>query len=125
MASASWPLLVGIASLVGVDTFLGPPRLPQPVQIQRSVLGVSDYVIGVAVLDPRLAGMSAARPPEGARSVAVKAKDSPMNAALAPHDLAPALRPRAAHGSLVLDALTQPAIAKRGRTAPRRSRSKT
>jgi phage tail-like protein len=104
VASASWPLLVGIASLVGVDTFLGPPRLPQPVQVQRSVLGLSDYVIGAAVLDPRLAG---------------------LNAALAPHDLAPAQRPRAARGSLVLGARTQPAIAKRGRAAPRRSRSKT
>jgi len=60
---ATWPLLVGIASLLGVDTYLGPPRLPQPVQVERSVLGVCDFVIGAAVLDPRLAGMNAALAP--------------------------------------------------------------
>jgi len=56
VVAASWPLLVGIASLIGVDTYLGPPRLPRPVQVQRSLLGISDYLIGVAALDPRLAG---------------------------------------------------------------------
>ncbi|EHR71168.1 phage tail protein [Burkholderiales bacterium JOSHI_001] len=53
---ASWPLLVGVSSLVGVDTYLGPPRLPQPVQVQRSVLGLGDRLVGAALLDPRLAG---------------------------------------------------------------------
>ena len=104
--SASWPLLVGIASLVGVDTFLGPPRLPQPVQVERSVLGISDYVIGSAALDPRLAG---------------------MNAALAPATT-PALRTRAARGAgPVLDARPTHAHVPtpRGRPAPRRTRSKT
>ena len=106
VTSASWPLLVGIASLVGVDTFLGPPRLPQPVQVEQSVLGMSDYVIADAVLDPRLAGMSAALAP------------SP--------DLAPALRMRASRGgTLVLDARPTPAPVKRGRAAARRTRSKT
>ncbi|MDA8128542.1 MAG: phage tail protein [Betaproteobacteria bacterium] len=56
VVAASWPLLVGIASLIGVDTYLGPPRLPRPVQVERSFLGISDYLIGVAALDPRLAG---------------------------------------------------------------------
>lgn len=59
VASASWPLLVGIASLVGVDTYLGPPRLPRPVQVERSALGLGDYLIAAAVLDPRLAGTPA------------------------------------------------------------------
>ena len=102
--AATWPLLVGIASLVGVDTFLGPPRLPQPAQVQRSVLGVSDYVIADAVLDPRLAGMNAALAP--------------------PPALAHATRTRAARG-LVLAATSQPATAHRGRPAKRRPRSKT
>ncbi|KQU77061.1 MULTISPECIES: phage tail protein [unclassified Rhizobacter] len=56
VAVASWPLLVGVSSLVGVDTFLGPPRTPQPVRVQRSSLGNGDQTIGRAVLDPRLAG---------------------------------------------------------------------
>ncbi|KQP37380.1 phage tail protein [Pseudorhodoferax sp. Leaf274] len=67
VAQASWPLLVGIASLVGVDTYLGPPRLPRPVQVQRSGLGLGDYLVSAAVLDPRLAGApaaTAAAPPE-------------------------------------------------------------
>jgi hypothetical protein len=64
VAQASWPLLVGIASLVGVDTYLGPPRLPRPVQVQASGLGLGDYLISAAVLDPRLAGAPATAAPE-------------------------------------------------------------
>jgi phage tail-like protein len=65
VATATWPLLVGIASLVGVDTYLGPPRLPRPVQVQRSALGGGDFLIGAVALDPRLAGAPAAlAPPE-------------------------------------------------------------
>ena len=56
VVAASWPLLVGISSLVGVDTYLGPPRKPRPVQLQRSVIGLGDRLIGAAVLDPRLSG---------------------------------------------------------------------
>ena len=59
VASATWPLLVGVASLVGVDTYLAPPRVPQPVQVQRSVLGLGDRLIGPGVLDPRLSGTPA------------------------------------------------------------------
>ncbi|WP_460890869.1 phage tail protein, partial [Ramlibacter alkalitolerans] len=39
VAAATWPLLVGIASLVGVDTYLGTARVARPVQVQRSALG--------------------------------------------------------------------------------------
>jgi phage tail-like protein len=59
VAAATWPLLVGVASLVGVDTYLGPPRTPRPVQVQRSVLGLGDRLIGPVVLDPRLSGVPA------------------------------------------------------------------
>ena len=58
VAAASWPLLVGIASLVGVDTYLAAPRLPRPVQVERSILGMGDFVMGQPVLDPRLAGQN-------------------------------------------------------------------
>ena len=60
---ATWPLMVGIAALVGVDTYLGPPRLPRPVQVERSGLGLGDYLIGAAVLDPRLSGAPPMDPP--------------------------------------------------------------
>ena len=63
MAAASWPLLVGIASLVGVDTYLGPQRPTRPVQVQRSALGGGDFLVGVAALDPRLSGAPAAMAP--------------------------------------------------------------
>jgi phage tail-like protein len=56
VVAATWPLLVGISSLVGVDTYLGPARKPRPVQLQRSVMGLGDRLIGAAVLDPRLSG---------------------------------------------------------------------
>lgn len=64
VAVASWPLLVGIASLVGVDTWLGPPRERAPARADVSSLGDGDYVLGVGSLDPRLSG-GAAAPPAG------------------------------------------------------------
>lgn len=60
VSAATWPLLVGVASLVGVDTYLGPARPPRPARVQRSVLGMGDYVLGEALLDPRLAGATPA-----------------------------------------------------------------
>jgi phage tail-like protein len=57
---ASWPLLVGIASLVGVDTWLGPARPLQPARADHSTLGRGDRVLGVGSLDPRLSGAASA-----------------------------------------------------------------
>lgn len=56
VAAATWPLMVGVASLVGVDTYLGPKRPRQPARVQRSVLGAGDHLSGPALLDPRLSG---------------------------------------------------------------------
>jgi len=56
VVGATWPLLVGIASLVGVDTYLGPPRRPRPAQVDGSSIGLGDRLAGAGVLDPRLAG---------------------------------------------------------------------
>jgi hypothetical protein len=65
--TATWPFLVGIASLVGVDTYLGPPRQPRPARVSVSSLG-QDFVLGPVSLDPRTAG--AALPPRTGLPVA-------------------------------------------------------
>jgi hypothetical protein len=70
--TATWPFLVGIASLVGVDTYLGPPLTPQPARAGVSNLG-QDFVIGPVSLDPRMAG--AASPPPSQLPVADAGQD--------------------------------------------------
>lgn len=52
----SSPLLVGIASLVGVDTYLGPTRERTPVRVDESLVGARDFLLRAPSLDPRLAG---------------------------------------------------------------------
>lgn len=59
---ATWPLMVGVFSLVGVDTYLGPPQIPRQVQLDRSGLGLGDYLIGPAALDPRMRGAATPSP---------------------------------------------------------------
>lgn len=60
VVTASWPFMVGVASLVGVDTYLARAVPPRPVRVQRSVLGLGDYVLGPTTLDARLRGEAAA-----------------------------------------------------------------
>ncbi len=60
--TATWPLLVGVASLVGVDTYLGPPRLPRPARLDASGLGQGDYLLGPVSVDPRLSGAAVPAP---------------------------------------------------------------
>lgn len=55
-AFASYPLLVGLASLVGVDTYLHPGRPPAAVQVNRSRIGLNDLIQRPASLDPRIEG---------------------------------------------------------------------
>ena len=73
VVTATWPFLVGIASLVGVDTYLGPPQVPQPARVGVSSLG-QDFVLGPVALDPRMTG--AAAPPPSAMPVADAGADS-------------------------------------------------
>ncbi len=59
VVEATYPLLVGVAALIGVDTYLSPPAAPGAVELNRSTLGVQDVIRRLASLDPRLGGGSA------------------------------------------------------------------
>ena len=53
VVKASYPLLVGVASLVGIDTYLTAKAGPQAARVDLSPLG-RDFVLSPASLDPRL-----------------------------------------------------------------------
>jgi hypothetical protein len=61
VVTATWPLMVGVASLVGVDSYLGPRPDRRPARVEHSAAG-RDYVIGPSALDPRMAGASRTAP---------------------------------------------------------------
>jgi phage tail-like protein len=63
--AAPAPLMVGVSSLIGVDTYLATKRGTTPVRVDRSRIGVRDHLVSPASLDPRLEGGSAhvAAPP--------------------------------------------------------------
>ncbi|HEX4947619.1 MAG TPA: phage tail protein [Blastocatellia bacterium] len=63
----AWPLLVSVASLVGVDTYLANKPKPQAVRIGTTRLGRRDFVQSPASLDPRL---ERGRAPLAARPIA-------------------------------------------------------
>jgi len=58
----SAPLLAGITSLVGVDTYLTARPVPRPARVNRSYVGRGDYVMGPATFDPRLEGIGSGLP---------------------------------------------------------------
>ena len=54
LLSVSKPLLVGLSSLVGVDTYLRRRPPGRPVRTGSSRIGRRDYIQGIGSLDPRL-----------------------------------------------------------------------
>lgn len=68
VVTASEPFLVGAASLVGVDTYLGPGEPVRPVRVGRSRLGRRDVLVHSPSLDPRLDSVVAVEPPPAATS---------------------------------------------------------
>jgi phage tail-like protein len=72
VVTARYPFLLGVASLVGVDTFLAPPAAPVPVRLEQSRIGAGDRVMQPPSLDPRLGGGSPTEAPvEFARPLAL------------------------------------------------------
>jgi phage tail-like protein len=66
--TAGFTFMIGLASLVGVDTFIGPGEERQPVRVNQSNIGERDFIFRPPSLDPRLEGGS--EPPELQRPVA-------------------------------------------------------
>ncbi len=86
----SLPLLVGVASLVGVDTFLTEEPAPAPVRVGESQLGIRDFVLRPASLDPRI---------EGATPISPAGQAIPPIAEAGPDQLVPLGQPFVLDGS--------------------------
>lgn len=71
----SAPLLAGITSLVGLDTYLTSRPAPEPARVNRSTVGRGDLVAGSAALDSRLEGIGSGVPDSPGRRPVARAED--------------------------------------------------
>ena len=73
------PLLIGLTSLVGVDTYLSNRPQPRPARVNRSYVSNGDYIMGPATLDPRLEGIGSGVPELPGRKPIARASDVTVN----------------------------------------------
>jgi len=73
--TSSAPLLAGLTSLLGVDTYLTSRRVSSPARVNRSTVGRGDYVMGPATLDPRLEGIGSGKAALPAQPPVARAAD--------------------------------------------------
>ncbi len=73
---SSAPLLAGMTSLLGLDTYLTSRPSTQPARIDHSRVGRGDYVMGPATLDPRLEGIGSGLPEVPGQKPIARAKDA-------------------------------------------------
>jgi len=90
---ARQPLIVGAASLVGIDSFLLAEPAPKAVRVNRSRLGRGDRVSGTGRLDARADGPVAPRP--------VAVADGPSAIFAGADFILSAARSEAAHGRTI------------------------
>jgi len=70
IVNASQPFLVGVASLLGVDTFVEPKTPAATARVEQSALGAGDTVAHLPSLDPRLGNSPAEQPVAGLATLA-------------------------------------------------------
>ena len=84
--AAHTPLIVGAASLVGIDTYLTAEPEVERVRLNRSVVGSGDQIMGEGWLDGRVDGPMSPAPVAGAEGPATVWHGAPfVISALASH----------------------------------------
>jgi phage tail-like protein len=94
--------IVGLASLVGVDTYVGEEVPREPVQVNKSFIGKKDFIQGVPSLDPRL-GRGSSGPASMTDQPPVARLSAPENAELGQNIRLDASASSASPGRIITD----------------------